>query len=183
MTSIRTKKLGVVAILFALVTFLVFLLYLIVTAVQHTKKQTVDPSVNSDSTYPIIVNKSTSSDSVLPLENTPVLEDSTAGSSNTMLQRLSNRWTITDGKTFVGTTTKDYSIVYVYKWNYYNIAIVTEPVGQYRKIAEEELITALGMSRDTICDLPIYVQRTTAENDFGFELIGLSFCPGSVDLE
>ncbi len=76
----------------------------------------------------------------------------------------------------------DYQITYDDLDHSFNIAINNTPVGWYRKLAEEELIKKLSVSKEEICKLNIFVgapARIDPNGPYGY---GLSFCPGSVVL-
>jgi hypothetical protein len=83
----------------------------------------------------------------------------------------------------VGTTTNDYSLGYSNLFDEFSIVIVSEPSGKFREAAENELVFALGMTKDEVCELPVFVSRKTWANNFDYEEVGLSFCPGSVELD
>lgn len=77
-----------------------------------------------------------------------------------------------------------FTIVYFRGYDFYQISLEQEPIGETRRAAEDRLLQQLGISTEEACRLDISV-RTRLEVNYvyaGTEL-GLSFCPGSVTLE
>lgn len=100
-----------------------------------------------------------------------------------ILQRLEQRWVRYD-ESFVGTSTPHYSIGYSNLFNIFSITILAEPSAVYRDAARQELLTALGVGGEVLCQLNIKVTRSTELTDYkNFQEIGLSPCQGSISDE
>ncbi|MCU0678423.1 MAG: hypothetical protein MUF19_02440 [Candidatus Pacebacteria bacterium] len=64
-----------------------------------------------------------------------------------------------------------------------NVVLLTEPFGNIRKVAESQLLERLGVSEKDACsmDIRVSVPGFASESLSGRDL-GLSFCPGSLEL-
>jgi hypothetical protein len=64
-----------------------------------------------------------------------------------------------------------------------NVVLLTEPFGDIRKVAESQLLTRLGISEKDACSMDIRVSVPSfASESLSGRNLGLSFCPGSVQL-
>ncbi|MEA2701513.1 MAG: hypothetical protein QOE22_222 [Candidatus Parcubacteria bacterium] len=76
-----------------------------------------------------------------------------------------------------------YLITYTKETGYFNIVLLSEPIGETRRAAEQFLKARLGLSEDEMCSInyslgaPVWVNSTFAGVELGF-----SFCPGAVPL-
>lgn len=64
-----------------------------------------------------------------------------------------------------------------------SIGLLAEPVGEVRKVAEQKLRTLIPLSTTELCTLNISVTTPISVNEtYAATELGLSFCPGSVQL-
>ena len=79
--------------------------------------------------------------------------------------------------------TASFAIVYTTNDSAFTISLRKEPLGETRVLAEEALMRYLGVTRDRLCDLLIFVGVARDVNEFyaGQEL-GVSNCSGSQQL-
>lgn len=76
-----------------------------------------------------------------------------------------------------------FSILYVDSDQSFNITLLKEPLGDYRKLAEQELMAKLGTSMEEMCGLRYWVSVPTWVNKtYSTKNLGFSFCPGAVQL-
>jgi hypothetical protein len=103
-----------------------------------------------------------------------------------VLKRLQERWAI-PGTSAIGTSTKDYWLGYSVELASFSITITSEPAAEYRVAAEKELLDALSITQEQACTLNMLATRQTELTDpeyyKNYQVIGLSFCPGSVSDE
>lgn len=83
--------------------------------------------------------------------------------------------------------TEDYNIAYFRKGNSFIISLFNTPFGTSRKNAEQELLSKLGISQQEACNLSIRVTvpqsyDLIAGTNYSGRDLGLSFCPGSIQL-
>jgi hypothetical protein len=100
--------------------------------------------------------------------------------------------TSTPGQYFLGNTidpTVDaapnipYTITYNEKTQFFNIALLEEPIGSARQAAEQYLIQHLGVSQSQLCQLQYQVSTPAYVNgQYAGTSLGFSFCPGAVKL-
>lgn len=65
----------------------------------------------------------------------------------------------------------------------FNIAILQEPIAEVRKVAETQLLKRLQISTEDACSLLIVVATPGfVSEDLSGKNLGLSFCPGSMQL-
>lgn len=76
-----------------------------------------------------------------------------------------------------------YVIEYISATQYFNIALLQEPIGQVRKDAQQYLISHLGISQSQMCQLNYMVSVPWSVNQqFTGRNLGFSFCPGATHL-
>lgn len=76
-----------------------------------------------------------------------------------------------------------YAITYISDTNYFNIALLQEPIGPVRKDAEQYLMAHLGITAEKMCQLDYMVSVPEWVNSqFAGKSLGFSFCPGAVTL-
>jgi hypothetical protein len=127
------------------------------------------------STSTIRVDTSTTSVS-LPSTKTTITKE--------LFERLKLRWNTFDfDGELIGTSTNDYSISYTKKFDLFQISVVNDPAEEVQKLAEDELIVALGIEKELLCGLQVDILWRTWSTDFEFENHQLSFCPGSGELD
>lgn len=81
------------------------------------------------------------------------------------------------------TTTPPYVIAYIAATQYFNIALMQEPIGQTRRDAEQYLMARLGISETQMCKLNYMVSVPDRVNtSFSGRNLGFSFCPGAIAL-
>jgi hypothetical protein len=81
------------------------------------------------------------------------------------------------------TSTPPYIIEYIAPTEYFNIALLQEPIGSVRGEAEQYLMAHLGISESQMCQLNYMVSVPDSVNDYyASQNLGFSFCPGAVTL-
>ncbi len=76
-----------------------------------------------------------------------------------------------------------YIIEYISATQYFNIALLQEPIGPVREEAQQYLMTHLGISQDQMCRLNYMVSVPERVNSqFAGINLGFSFCPGATVL-
>ncbi len=76
-----------------------------------------------------------------------------------------------------------YTITYIEATQYFNIALLQEPIGAARAAAEQYLMTRLGVTQDQMCSLKYMVSVPwTVNQAFTGRNLGFSFCPGATAL-
>lgn len=76
-----------------------------------------------------------------------------------------------------------YTITYISETQYFNIALLQEPIGTVRKDAQQYLMAHLGISQDQMCRLNYMVSVPNRVNfQFSGRNLGFSFCPGATPL-
>lgn len=76
-----------------------------------------------------------------------------------------------------------YIISYINTTQYFNIALLQEPIGQVRTQAEAYLMEHLGVSQADLCRLKYMVSVPNRVNSyFASRNLGFSFCPGATPL-
>lgn len=80
-------------------------------------------------------------------------------------------------------TDAPYGITYTESDQSFSIALLKEPLRDYRKLAERELMDKLGISEADACGLRYWVSTPTWVNPaYSTKNLGFSFCPGAVEL-
>jgi len=81
------------------------------------------------------------------------------------------------------TDTPPYVIEYISATQYFNIALLQEPIGSVREEAQQYLIARLGISQDQLCRLNYMVSVPNYVNSqFTGRNLGFSFCTGATVL-
>jgi hypothetical protein len=76
-----------------------------------------------------------------------------------------------------------YDIIYFPSQSYFDISILSEPIGKNRLTAETALVSKLGLSKSQLCKLDVGVYVQVGVNDqYPGQNLGLSFCPGAIQL-
>jgi hypothetical protein len=76
-----------------------------------------------------------------------------------------------------------YGISYVESDQSFQIGLYKEPLRDYRKFAEQEFISKLGISEPEACALRYWVSVPTwVSATYSTKNLGFSFCPGAVEL-
>lgn len=76
-----------------------------------------------------------------------------------------------------------YIIEYISTTQYFNIALLQEPIGQVREEMQQYLMAHLGISQDQMCRLNYMVSVPERINSqFAGKNLGFSFCPGATVL-
>lgn len=76
-----------------------------------------------------------------------------------------------------------YVITYISATQYFNVALLQEPIGPVRKDAEQYLMTRLGISQNQMCQLDYMVSVPDRVNSqYSGINLGFSFCPGATVL-
>jgi hypothetical protein len=90
---------------------------------------------------------------------------------------------LADGTCPSGAATSDFSISYNSKTQFFNVALVNEPLGPVRAAAEKFLTSRLGVSSAQMCRLQYFVGTPNYVNSsYSGKNLGFSFCPGAVPL-
>lgn len=88
--------------------------------------------------------------------------------------------TTTDATTTAAPT---YFIEYIDATQYFNIALLAEPIGPTRLSMEQYLMLHLGLSQDQMCKLNYMVSVPQDINDqYSGQNLKFSFCPGAIPL-
>ena len=81
------------------------------------------------------------------------------------------------------TDSPPYIIEYISATQYFNIALLQEPIGTTRLAAEQYLMTHLGISQNQMCQLNYMVSVPNRVNSqYAGRNLGFSFCPGATKL-
>jgi hypothetical protein len=81
------------------------------------------------------------------------------------------------------TNTPPYIIEYISATQYFNIALLQEPIGTVRKEAEQFLMADLGISQKQMCQLNYMVSvPDNVNSQYSGINLGFSFCPGATEL-
>jgi len=81
------------------------------------------------------------------------------------------------------TNNPPYIIMYISATQYFNVALLQEPIGATRTEAEQYLMAHLGISQDQMCKLNYMVSVPDHVNSqFAGKNLGFSFCPGATVL-
>lgn len=76
-----------------------------------------------------------------------------------------------------------YIITYINATQYFNIALLQEPIGSVREEMQQYLTVHLGISEDEMCGLKYMVSVPNRVNSqFSGRNLGFSFCPGATPL-
>lgn len=89
------------------------------------------------------------------------------------------------GYNLYGQRTSDppYVIEYIDTTQYFNISLLQQPIGRFRKEAERYLLEHLGISTSEMCRLQYMIAVPyTVDKTYSARSLGFSFCPGSVSL-
>ncbi len=77
----------------------------------------------------------------------------------------------------------NFNVYYNAKYDSFTIALLQEPLGLERALAEQFLRDTLGISNSSICRLKYYIGTTADINErYASKNIGFSFCPGATEL-
>ncbi len=80
-------------------------------------------------------------------------------------------------------TTTSFGVIFNEADGSFAIGLESEPLGETRRQAEQYLLSLLGITDQALCSLNVYVGTTVYVNTFyAGKNLGLSFCPGSVQL-
>jgi hypothetical protein len=180
------KKIIAVFLLVAVMAAGIFLLISQRSVTNQHANLTLSPDENLIFPYSM----STTSDVVKqdPATTSPsiVIQPATKKTFTTaQIDRMKQEWGPTGEPTFFGTHTEQYAIGYSALFNEVSIVIIDEPADQARSAAETALFKVLQPETpQELCEYPIYVTRKTWLTDFSVQYdIGLSVCPGNVDLQ
>jgi hypothetical protein len=81
------------------------------------------------------------------------------------------------------TSTPPYVIEYIASTEYFNIALLQEPIGNTRLAAEQYLLTNLGITESQACQLNYMVSvPTNVNSEFAGKSLEFSFCPDAITL-
>jgi hypothetical protein len=87
------------------------------------------------------------------------------------------------GSEIAGSGGAGFQVAYFPDQSYFDIAILAEPLGQNRFVAEEALRSRLGLSQTQMCSLNVKVFVLGEANEtFAGRDLGLSYCPGATVL-
>jgi hypothetical protein len=79
--------------------------------------------------------------------------------------------------------TPPYVIEYISSTQYFNIAILQEPISAGRKEAEQYLMTKLNITPTQMCNLNYTVSTSVGvDPTYAGQSLGFSFCPGAIQL-
>ncbi len=88
-----------------------------------------------------------------------------------------------DGSCPAGAPVTEYHISYNKNTDFFNVILLSEPLGDARKAAEEFLKSRLGLSAPALCTLRYFVGTPYWVNEqFDNKNLGFSFCPGATKL-
>lgn len=75
----------------------------------------------------------------------------------------------------------EYIILYIAETQFFNVALLKEPISTSRKNAEQYLLEHLGVSKEQLCQLDYMVSVPYTVNEFyTSQSLGFSFCQGSI---
>lgn len=90
---------------------------------------------------------------------------------------------LADGSCPSGASTTDFSISYNDKIHFFNIILLTEPIGSARQSAEQFLLNRLGISEQEACSLDYSIGAPYWVNEaYDGKNLGFSFCQGATKL-
>jgi hypothetical protein len=180
------KKIIIVFLLVAVIAVGIFLLI----SQRNVTDGRVAPIPAPDENLIFPYSVSTTSDGVKPDAATTSVPDviqppTEKVFTTAQIDRMKQEWGPTGEPTFFGTHTEQYAIGYSTLFNEVSIVIIDEPAEQARSAAETALFNILQPETpQELCQYPIYVTRKTWLTDFSVQYdIGLSVCPGNVDLQ
>jgi hypothetical protein len=185
------NKLLIITSLIVVVAIVVVLGILLTNA--HTNSSSSSSSTAASSTFP--VSNSPSQDTYVTTTAKPVTVSNASGGNPIVVKDFEDQKGVVknaDGNQgydiLVGTTdpsapTPPYEIDYSAKDQSFGITLNSEPLGTYRKEAEQDLMQRLGLTEVQMCNLNYYVGVANGVNDnYNAENLGFSFCPGAVQL-
>lgn len=130
-----------------------------------------------DTTSPIITIK-TASGNTVQAQNFFRSQETVADPSNPGYYFLGNHYPFDGGVPNIQPT---YIIQYTAETQFFNISLLSEPISDVRKNAEQYLLNQLGISRDQLCTLNYSVSVPYFVNEYyTSQSLGFSFCNGSV---
>ncbi|MFA6414841.1 MAG: hypothetical protein WC217_01525 [Candidatus Paceibacterota bacterium] len=90
---------------------------------------------------------------------------------------------LADGTCPEGASTTDFNISYNEKTHFFNIILLSEPLGATRLAAEQFLAGRLGLTGKASCSLNYFVGTPYWVNEaYDSKNLGFSFCPGAIAL-
>lgn len=108
-------------------------------------------------------------------------EDVVRDPMNSGYYYLGNSFLSQSGSISVGSP--PYVIEYISQTQYFNIALLREPIGTARDDMEQYLMSRLGISPEQLCRLNYMVSTPDRVNSqFSGKNLGFSFCPGATKL-
>ncbi len=85
--------------------------------------------------------------------------------------------------TLANETSTTFGVIFNEADGSFAVGLEAEPLGETRRQAEQYLLSLLGVPEAELCQLNVYVGTTVYVNAFySGKNLGLSFCPGSVQL-
>jgi hypothetical protein len=84
---------------------------------------------------------------------------------------------------FSNATDPEFIVTYIESTQYFNIALLKEPLGEVRKHAEQFFLQRLGVSTRDACRLAYTISTNSRVSTlYGGTSLGFSFCPGATKL-
>ncbi len=150
---------------------------------------TPPPPVNYFPTSPTTVPTSSSSPATVPTVSVSTINGGTIIVKNFILLQTTMPDPSNPGNYYLSGTPDvtvshaPYQIFFSTIDKSFGITLYKEPLGQYRKQAEQELQKDLGISNDQLCTLNYYISAGTGVSPvYSNKNLGFSFCPGATAL-
>lgn len=90
---------------------------------------------------------------------------------------------LSDGSCPTGAKSDSFNVSYNEKTHFFNVILLTEPLGTGRLEAEQFIMARLGISEQQACSLNYYVGTPYWVNEaYAGKNLGFSFCPGATAL-
>jgi hypothetical protein len=149
--------------------------------------ENVDPSAyenlfSSSSSMTNGTNGSVGSGNVDGIEGSNSSTNSSNGRVSFDIDKIKHISTMYGEGNYEVATSESFVISFMEPDQFFSITLLKSPVGWSRKLAEDKLIEILGLSKEEICKLNIFIGAPELIDSSGPYGYGLSFCPGSVVL-
>ncbi len=170
----------VVLILSGIIVVCIAVILLVINRTNDDSEVPVNPTTSNGGTqFPSGGNTNNSADDTLVIP--------AAGNQKITVNDIRNDENTTEAYgeySFGGTVTgsMEYQLIYT-NVDGFSIMLLDLPLGTVRLQAEREFISKLGITQAEACQLPVYVSTVAKVSEqYAGHSLGLSFCPGSVEL-
>lgn len=153
----------------------------------NTQNQTTLPSASSNTTTGNQMGTKTSGGTTSQ-SSTKLQIAANNGTTISVNDFIDNKATLKDPSNvgnyyLTGSSANGYAIGYRASGQFFTIALEKEPIGGTRLMAQNFLLSALGINESQLCSLNYYVGTDVNTNSFyAGKNLGFSFCPGATAL-